>query len=101
MKTEEKFLLGALIGSAIGAATALLFAPVPGVSLRKRIMNKIYRPLELPKQKRRAHSVRGSRSRPKSNLRRKHPIPHPKASPKVAMKTARTHSHKPTKKVEE
>lgn len=51
MKTEEKFFLGALIGSALGAAAALLFAPVAGEKLRKKILNNFYQPLNIPKRK--------------------------------------------------
>jgi gas vesicle protein len=51
MNTEEKFFWGALIGSAIGAAAALLFTPLAGRHLRKRILNGLYEPLSLPKSK--------------------------------------------------
>lgn len=36
-KTAEDFLWGALIGSAIGAATALMLTPLSGEALRKKI----------------------------------------------------------------
>lgn len=38
-KTAEDFLWGALIGSAIGAATALMLTPISGEALRKKIKN--------------------------------------------------------------
>ncbi len=50
MNTEEKFFWGALIGSAIGAATALLFTPIAGRNLRKRILNGLPQP-SMPKMK--------------------------------------------------
>lgn len=37
METQEKFLLGALIGGAIGATAALMLTPVSGYSLRRKI----------------------------------------------------------------
>ena len=50
MNSEEKFFWGALIGSAIGAASALLFTPFAGKNLRKKIINGLYEPLGLPKE---------------------------------------------------
>lgn len=38
-KTAEDFILGALIGGAIGAATALMLAPLSGHALRNKIVN--------------------------------------------------------------
>ena len=38
-KTQEEFLWGALIGGAIGAATALMLTPVSGSSLRRQVAN--------------------------------------------------------------
>lgn len=38
-KTAEDFLLGALIGGAIGAATALMLTPFSGEALRNKIRN--------------------------------------------------------------
>ncbi len=56
-KTTEDFLWGALIGGAIGAATALMFAPLSGEKLRKKIKDgfpdlEIYqKPPQRPHQK--------------------------------------------------
>lgn len=64
METQEKFLLGALIGSAIGAAAALMFAPVSGYSLRKRIIRSLHLENEPPVQKAPLHPRSYSRRRP-------------------------------------
>ncbi|MBA3602574.1 MAG: YtxH domain-containing protein [Parachlamydiaceae bacterium] len=51
MNSEEKFFWGAILGSAIGAAAALLFTPLPGRNLRKKIITGLYQPLNVPKRK--------------------------------------------------
>ncbi len=51
MNYEEKFILGVVLGSALGAAAALLFAPLPGKNLRKKIITGLYQPLNMPKRK--------------------------------------------------
>ncbi len=38
-RTQEDFVIGALIGGAIGAAAILLFTPYSGSELRKQILN--------------------------------------------------------------
>ncbi|MGZ3732360.1 MAG: hypothetical protein ACXU9U_01285 [Parachlamydiaceae bacterium] len=51
MDTQEKFLWGAMIGSAIGAAAALMLTPFSGEKLRKKIINGLgYPPKEAKKK---------------------------------------------------
>jgi gas vesicle protein len=51
MNTEEKFILGALVGSAIGAAAALIFTPMTGKSLRTKLMNGLSQAQATPKRR--------------------------------------------------
>lgn len=56
MKTEEKFILGALVGSALGAAAALFFTPMAGKNLRTKLMNGLSHAQKPPRRKSGAHS---------------------------------------------
>lgn len=51
MNTEEKFILGALVGSALGAAAALIFTPMAGKNLRTKLMNGLSQGQPSPKRK--------------------------------------------------
>lgn len=51
MNTEEKFILGALVGSALGAAAALIFTPMAGKNLRTKLMNGLSHAQNSPKRK--------------------------------------------------
>lgn len=57
MKTEEKFILGALVGSALGAAAALIFTPMAGKNLRNKLINGLSKSQSTLKRKSTPHSV--------------------------------------------
>jgi gas vesicle protein len=40
LKTQQEFLLGALIGGAVGATAALFLTPLSGADLRKRVSRR-------------------------------------------------------------
>lgn len=52
-RTQQEFLLGALIGGAVGAAAALIITPLSGAALRKQMANGInsLNGNEVPKKK--------------------------------------------------
>lgn len=41
METQERFFWGALLGTALGAATALIFAPMSGQRMRQKIADEL------------------------------------------------------------
>lgn len=87
-KLPEKFLVGALIGCAIGATAALILTPISGERLRKRIaygLNRsygIHKP-KPPSRKRSHHEVA-------DNKIKRAPRRHPKSA---AKKTAHSAGH--------
>lgn len=60
---HPKFLLGALVGGAIGVVTALLLTPASGVQVRRRITRKL-NPSFL-------HSVKTSHAKAKKIIKRR------------------------------
>ncbi|MBA3239268.1 MAG: YtxH domain-containing protein [Parachlamydiaceae bacterium] len=51
MNTEEKFILGALVGTALGAAAALIFTPMTGKNLRTKLLNGLSQGQTSPKRR--------------------------------------------------
>jgi gas vesicle protein len=91
MDTQEKFLWGAVIGSAIGAAAALMLTPFSGEKLRKKIINGLgYPPKELKKKMPQTSSHRSHTSHPHSEKKR------PAKAHKKAAARSKEHSHRPT-----
>jgi len=60
--TTQNFLVGALIGSAIGAAVALVFTPMSGERLRRRIKKGLNHPFEAEPPRRASHAHRNQAS---------------------------------------
>lgn len=60
METQEKFLWGAIIGTAIGAAAALILTPFSGVTLRKKIIKGVHTPQTTAKRKTAGHARRAA-----------------------------------------
>jgi gas vesicle protein len=82
----EDFLLGALIGSAIGAAAALVFAPVSGNSLRRSLTNGFKMPFRSVKK----HTISSKLNSAAAKLK--------KAAPKVAKKSMKSRTHRVSSK---